>query len=262
MVDVWRPIDLPKALRSRADREREKHSKKGCAGEGGSPERLAGPLPSRILPGAGDMLARVLFVVLVFLPPAYCFGEAPDSSNDAIRVTEEDWTLGRLLALGQTEIVELWKRCPAATLEEMNGLFLGLIPNADDAVARERIDRFMYDENSVRGYWIGKAYKRTSETTGEGYNRWRHPGGKFVHGQRFATEMGTSFVDGRPSLIMYYEAYNPGLRLVDEIRKLDDNIYLGIGTTPQPDGSRKLFGHFAYIGPIHEWVEYEAASAR
>lgn len=207
------------------------------------------------------MSARLVCIILVVAAAVFGFGEAFAEPPAAPKESEEDWTLERVLAMGQTEIVALWKQCPAATLEEMNGHFLGLIPNADDPVAKKRIDAFMYDENSVRGYWVGKAYKRTSETTGEGYNRWRHPGGKFVHGQRFATEMGTSLVDGKPSLMMYYEAYNPGLRLVDEIRKLDDDIYLGIGTTPLPDGSRKLFGHFAYIGPVHEWVEFDAGTA-
>ncbi len=207
------------------------------------------------------MPARVLCFVLVCGVAVFGFAEVFAQSDDSPKATGEDWTLERVLAMGRTEIVELWKQCPAATLEEMNGHYVGFIPNTGDPFAKKLTDNFMYNENSERGYWLGKAYKRTSATKGEGYNRWRRPGGKFAHGQRFATEEGASLVDGKPALMMYYQAYNPGMALTDEIRKLADNIYLGIGTTPRPDGTRKLFGHFVFFGPVHEWVEFDGRTA-
>ena len=37
---------------------------------------------------------------------------------------------------------------------------------------------------------------------------------------RFGTEAGTSLIDGKPALLMYYGAYNEGNTLIDEIRRL------------------------------------------
>ena len=77
---------------------------------------------------------------------------------------------------------------------------------------------------------------------------------------RFGTEMGTSLIDGKPSLLMYYGAYRLRLlpegqenTLVDEIRKLADGIYLGMGTSKLPDGSRSEPGHFVMVGPVGEY---------
>ena len=42
--------------------------------------------------------------------------------------------------------------------------------------------------------------------------------------------------------------------LVDEIRKLTDGVYLGVGTADLPDGSRTEPGHFVLMGPVSQWV--------
>jgi hypothetical protein len=49
--------------------------------------------------------------------------------------------------------------------------------------------------------------------------------------------------------------------LTDEIRKLDEGLYLGVGTTANPDGTRSHFGHFALSGPTGEWVGVDDESA-
>ena len=53
---------------------------------------------------------------------------------------------------------------------------------------------------------------------------------------RFGTEAGTSLIDGKPALLMYYGAYNEGNTLIDEIRQLSHDIFLGMGTRETEDG--------------------------
>jgi hypothetical protein len=164
-----------------------------------------------------------------------------------------EWSTEQLLGLSKEDVIKLWGDAPAATLEELQGHFAGLIPNAGNTEAQARAAEFMYNENHRNGYWLGKAYRKTGDNEGEGYNRWRMPGGKVVRNMRFTTEVGTSFFDGKPSLLMYYGAYradNP--TFVDEVRKLDDYIYLGVGST-LVDGKRNP-GHFMLVGPTDEWV--------
>lgn len=200
------------------------------------------------------MSLRNLCVALVLV---IGFGQAFADSGESPKEAKKEWIIEDVMAMGQAEIIELWEQSPAATLEEMDGLFVGYIPFADNPTNEKRIQKVMYNVNSARGFWVGKAYTKTGENKGEGYNKWRHKDGTFTHGQRFATEVGTSLFDGKPALMMYYEAYNSSMKLTDEIRKLTDGIYVGIGTTPQSDGTRRLFGHFVFVGPVHEWVEFD-----
>jgi hypothetical protein len=173
----------------------------------------------------------------------------------------EKWSLERVLSLSRAEIIKLFKTLDPPALHEMNGHYMGLVPNGGDAAAQKATGDFMYNEKSRIGFWLGKAYKPTSATKGEGYNRWRLPNDVIVINQRFGTEIGKSLIDGKPSFMMYYGHYRHELipegtenTLTDEIRKLDDNIYIGMGTTDAGNGKRSEPGHFMLIGPTDAWV--------
>ena len=166
---------------------------------------------------------------------------APDATGEL--------TLVDVLAMSRDEIIDLWSISPAPEFTAFKGHYMGLVPNAGDAKRRASTNATMFDEGSERGYWLGKAYMPTTATTGEGYNRWRFPGGKIVRNLRFGTEAGTSLIDGKPALLMYYGAYNEGNTLIDEIRQLDHDIFLGMGTPEAENGGRSEPGHFVLIGP-------------
>jgi len=180
----------------------------------------------------------------------------------------EKWTVEKLMKLTREEVLELWGQCPAADMAELDGEYTGLIPNGDNEEIIKRTAAVMYNEEGPLGYWLGKAYKSLGATIGDGYNSWRRPGGKVERYMRFATEMGTSLIDGKPSLMMYYGAYRHRFvpedkenTLTDEIRKLDDGLYLGVGTSQMPDGTRTLPGHFALAGPVGPWVGPDTGNA-
>lgn len=164
------------------------------------------------------------------------------------------WSLEKLLALTQAEGIALWRTLPAVPMAEMNGHYMGLGPDAKDVAYQKGYAKFMFDETSPRGYWLGKAFRPLTETTGEGYNRWRFTGGKVDRNLRMATRMGPSLIDGKPSYILDYSAFNPRSTLVDELRKLDDFVYLGAATTDAGNGKRNPPDFFILIGPTDEWV--------
>ena len=168
------------------------------------------------------------------------------------------WTLEKLLSLTQAEQEHLWRDMPAPTLKEMNGHYMGLGPQADDPAVQKSYADYMYNEKSVRGAWQGKAFHPLTATTGEGYNRWRFPGGRIERNLRMATRLSPSVIDGKPAYILDYPAFNT-TTLVDEVRKLDDGIYLGAATTakqggPNGSGTRSKIDMFILIGPTDEWV--------
>jgi hypothetical protein len=177
-----------------------------------------------------------------------------------VTTADKVWTRENIMELNREEVFELWKQCPAVSMTEMVGEFDGLIPNAGNPEAQKRTAEVMYNENSRTGYWLGKAFWPLSKTKGDGYNRYRHPGGRIEYWMRFGTEIGTSLIDGKPSLMMYYGAYRHRLvpagqenTLTDEIRKLAPGIYLGMGTVRLPDGKRSPPGHFVMVGPVGEY---------
>lgn len=210
-----------------------------------------------------------IFAVVLACASLSCFGMAvandvdlSDTEVPSMPVTPSgEWSMEKILKLNRAQLFEMWKKLPAAPMREMNGHYTGLVPNAGKPTEQAQTTNYMYNEDSTRGYWLGKAYKAYSDTKGEGYNRWRFQGGKVVRNGRFATEMGKSLIDGKPALLMYYSAFND-TTLVDEIRKLDEYVYIGVGTAETGDGKRSnpVGGIFMLLGPTDEWVGVKEGS--
>lgn len=163
------------------------------------------------------------------------------------------WSLEKLLALTQQEGLELWRAAPPVPLKEMNGHYMGLIPNADDVEAQKRFAA-TFSERSAHGYWLGKAFRPVTDNTGEGYNRQRFPDGRITHTARMATRIGQSPVDGKPSYVIDYSVFNKGVTTLDELRKLEDFIYLGVATREAGNGQRSEPLFWLLIGPTDRWV--------
>lgn len=89
-----------------------------------------------------------------------------------------EWSMEQLLSLSKRDVLGMWRAAPAATLDELQGHFTGLIPNAGDSAAQARALAYMYDTEQRFGHWLGKAFRKTGDNTGEGYNRYRTPGEK------------------------------------------------------------------------------------
>ena len=117
----------------------------------------------------------------------------------------KNWTMEKVLSLDRDQIIALWKALPPATVAELHGHYVDLVPNAGNAKRQANTTAFTYDENSSRGYWLGKACKQTGPHKGEGYNRWRFPDGKVVRNLRFSTEDGISLNRRKPAFLMNYD---------------------------------------------------------
>ncbi len=163
------------------------------------------------------------------------------------------WSLEKLLALTPDEGLALWAKASPPTIQEMNGHYMGLGPDATNPAHQKGYAAFMFDEHSPRGYWLGKAFHPISATEGEGYNRWRYPNQKIVRNLRMATHLGQSLIDGKPSYILNYGAFNKST-LVDELRKIDDDIYFGAATVDAGGGKRSKPDFFILVGPTDAWV--------
>lgn len=206
--------------------------------------------------GLGALTAVALAGAAAAQPAAFDFESLkgrPNLSQTPLGSSGQ-WSLEKLLSLTQAEGIALWKTLEAVPMAEMNGHYMGLGPDAKNEQYQKGYAAFMFDEKSPRGYWLGKAFRPLTATTGEGYNRWRFTGGRIDRNLRMATRMGPSLIDNKQSYILDYSAFNPRSTLVDELRKLDDSVYLGAATTAAADGKRNPPDFFILIGPTDEWV--------
>ena len=68
----------------------------------------------------------------------------------------------------------------------------------------------------------------------------------------FETHLRPSKIDGKPSLHIHYETYNADDRvlssIVDELRKVKDGLYLGLGYAGE-SGHRRVLWPFMLEGP-------------
>lgn len=180
-------------------------------------------------------------------------------------VTQEKWSVDHIMHdMSREAALDLWKSLPAPTPGELNGEYTGYVHDGGDAAVREAKTTFFY--HSPCGFWLGKAYKPGGGGNGEGYNFFRDANGVVLRFRRFATRFGPSSIDGRPSLIMVYRAfdnYAGEMDLIDEIRRIDDGVYLCVYTgteavpgfsTKQPGQARSEPELFALTGPIGPWV--------
>ncbi len=173
------------------------------------------------------------------------------------------WSPPRALGLTAGEFIELFKTLPAPELEELQGEYSGFPHLGDSEEHHARVLARMCNR-AGRGYWLGKAYGQLSEGRGEGYNVWMLGPELVGRWLRFGTSVGPSQFDDRPSFTMRYADYDNAsgtTNLVDEIRRLGEGLYLGIGVRDMPDGSRSGPGPFVLAGPVSEWIGVDDEAA-
>jgi hypothetical protein len=138
----------------------------------------------------------------------------------------------RLDSLSRRELIDLWTTLTAPDPHDVAGEYKPWIPPD----LREAVDT----THKSLGFtdWFGKAYSLQSHGRwqGQGYNIYESAEG--VHRiNRFGWSIADSEYDGRPALIMEYQAFNnvPGeWDLRDELRVLEENFLLGMYWAKNP----------------------------
>jgi hypothetical protein len=140
-----------------------------------------------------------------------------------------EWTFDRLKSLPVSEIEKLYRTLKAPSIEEMQGEYHGEYIGADHFITDQLWKLAAW--NPVFGVWQGKAFEPLSKTEGRGFNvsgRF----GRIVRKWPMRTTMSTSFIDGKEVFLLDYPFYSSlagYARMTDEIRKINKNLFLGIG---------------------------------
>ena len=131
-----------------------------------------------------------------------------------------------LLRLPHDEALRLFSTLPAPSVEEMDGEYRAEML---DQGSRVWTLKSLLTVNAP-GRWIAKAFKPTSSSEGSGYNAFVR-GSRIVRDVRMRTYVGPSAYDRRSSYHLDYSAHHRGYvgTMHDEIRKVCDGLYLGVG---------------------------------
>ncbi|MDT8272635.1 MAG: hypothetical protein RRA35_05525 [Desulfomonilia bacterium] len=196
----------------------------------------------------------------------------------------EDITLEDLQTLSRAQLIGVFHQLISPEVGEMKGEYRAALLDSGNRLNRLLSVFSMY---FIWGLWMHKAFEPTSQERGHGYNTFltsldHDHENPFVSlgaavGQalrtrtsrtlprrtariiRNATHIGPSRFDNRTSFHLVYRAYNgfPVSTMHDEVRKINDTLFLGLGTLSVTGGTWNVFP-FVLMGPPDPWVGPDA----
>jgi len=169
----------------------------------------------------------------------------------------DGWTVEQLKALRQEELMELYLTLPCPTMREMEGEFKGhLLDTGKFWFIKKPLAYFALKSPLNKGRWLGKGFEAISENEGQGYNSYERFG-RVRHVFPMKTRIAASVFDGKDCCELDYTAYRSGagfINMIDEVRKVNDDLYLGIGTWGYFKRQRRIPFFFSLSGPRAPYV--------
>jgi hypothetical protein len=133
--------------------------------------------------------------------------------------------------LKKSDIMQLFYAADAPKFTEMKGEYKArLLPTG----ILFPVANFYAHHLMGPGHWEAKAFFPFESNKGWGYNLFSSKKGgnsKIVRTMKMDTHVGKSRFDDKDSFHLVYKAYNTGLNhtMRDEIRKINDRLYIGLG---------------------------------
>lgn len=192
----------------------------------------------------------------------------------------ETITLDDLQKLNRQQLVGVFHQLVSPEVSEMKGEYRAMLLDSGNAMNRFLSMLFLY---FTWGMWLHKAFEPLSERHGHGYNTFstclpeihenmfhacldrliqmlRHIfigdgcTERTVRIVRNKTHIVPSMFDNRTSFHLVYRDYNafPVSTMHDEVRKVNDTLFLGLGILTVTGGRWNIFP-FVLIGPPEPW---------
>jgi hypothetical protein len=162
------------------------------------------------------------------------------------------WTVDRLKDASTHELTELFKTLQAPSIQEMDGEYRGYYFGADSHPISDLIWHLGANVNVLSGIWQGKSFTPISDTEGYGINN-QKKSGMILRKWPTRTSIGPSRYDGENVFALNYRYYYSTagkVHMQDEIRKVNDRLYLGVGHWRLPVGIAMASVWFALEGPV------------
>lgn len=152
------------------------------------------------------------------------------------------------------DILDYFYSLSAPKADEMNGEYSATLLDQGNAIYNQ-INQVLTSQNPILGAWKGKALC-CKHGKGHGYNIFQK-GDRVKRLFRMDLAMAPSRYDGQPMLQLDYQPYASLLgkiHMVDEIRKISEGQYLGIGTWGFSPKQRMLPLPFLLEGPTYRFI--------
>ena len=153
--------------------------------------------------------------------------------------------------LSAEETLERFKTLECPSLGEMNGEYRGE-PLRQPSLLATLMTRSFASNPLLYGKWLSKSFRPVDDAYGRGYNSLNHFGRVRRQGP-MRTLIAPSRFDGRPAYQLVYRAYHSicgFVHMVDEVRRVEEGRYIGIGTLGFTDAQRRIPLPFLLRGPI------------
>lgn len=159
-------------------------------------------------------------------------------------------TLAALRRMPVPELMAFFGGLDAPSITEMHGEYHAeLLRQPSWAAALS--GRLTVSNPLLPGVWRAKAFRPLDSSGGRGYNSFNRLG-RTVRHFPMQTLIAPSRYDGRPAYTLVYRAFRSlcgDIHMVDEVRKVTDGVYLGIGTWGFTERQRRIPLPFLLTGP-------------
>jgi len=156
-----------------------------------------------------------------------------------------------LTQMSTPELLQLFRGLECPTLEEMNGEFRGQQLRQPGPVST-LVSALFTNNPLLFGKWQSKSFRPTGPDSGRGYNTLRNFGRDTIQGP-MVTLIAPSRFDGKPAYQLVYRAFHSVcgfVHMVDEVRRVEEGQYLGIGTVGFTSAQRRIPLPFMLSGPV------------
>ncbi len=150
------------------------------------------------------------------------------SMEKILGVPPEKATIDDIKKLSKADVFQLYYAASAPSFQDFNGEYIAA--TVDVGIMATSAGYYTHHFFGP-GRWEGKAFYPFEKNKGYGYNIFKDAAGKIYRTRKMDTEIGLSDHDGKPAFKLNYGAYNSGTvhSMRDELRKINDNLFIGLG---------------------------------
>lgn len=141
--------------------------------------------------------------------------------------------------LSVAELLALFATLDVPSIAEMNGEYAASLLRQPSVLAA--VSGWATVVNPLMP-WLCKSFRPVDAETGRGYNTFNRLG-RVIQLFPMQTVIAPSRYDGKPAYTLVYRAYHSlcgDINMVDEVRRLGDGLYLGIGTWGFSERQRRV----------------------
>ena len=171
----------------------------------------------------------------------------PDGRSiaDILGKPQKDAIRADLEKLSKSELMQLFYAASAPDIKKMNGEFKG--KNLPVGISFPIIKYIEVNVWGPPGDWVGKRFTICDKKECPGVNLFdvemKQGKGSLKKARKMAASIRNSVFDDKTAMVLDYERYNDDMtrRIVDEIREINPNLYIGMAYVKFPPGTWHCF---------------------